>query len=282
MIQPEVAYPFSDVELARRLERAEACLNAAVVESKAKRDPASRAEWREIGGVHALFDGVGSPFTQTFGLGLSGVVGPSEMEALEDFFQKHGAEVLHEISPMADPSLWTLLGDRGYRPIEFTNILFRPTTAELPASFFGDGRVVVRRIIEGEEALWSRLGVEGWGASPELAGFLGEIGEVMARTQGALCFLAESDGAPIATAAMGLSGGVAVLAGSSTIPSSRNRGAQQATLRARLREALEHGCDLAMMGAQPGSTSQRNAERQGFRVAYTRIKWSRRVGPSPS
>ena len=31
--------------------------------------------------------------------------------------------------------------------------------------------------------------------------------------------------------------------------------------------------DLAMMGAAPGSASQRNAERHGFRIAYTRIKW---------
>ena len=37
--------------------------------------------------------------------------------------------------------------------------------------------------------------------------------------------------------------------------------------------ALEHGCDLAMMVAEAGSDSQRNAERQGFQVAYTRIKW---------
>ena len=28
-----------------------------------------------------------------------------------------------------------------------------------------------------------------------------------------------------------------------------------------------------MMGAPPGSGSQRNAERHGFRIAYTRIKW---------
>jgi hypothetical protein len=27
------------------------------------------------------------------------------------------------------------------------------------------------------------------------------------------------------------------------------------------------------MGAAPGSASQRNAERQGFRIAYTRMKW---------
>jgi len=37
--------------------------------------------------------------------------------------------------------------------------------------------------------------------------------------------------------------------------------------------AESQGCDLAMMCAQPGSASQRNAERQGFRIAYTRIKW---------
>jgi hypothetical protein len=37
--------------------------------------------------------------------------------------------------------------------------------------------------------------------------------------------------------------------------------------------AFDHGCDLAMMVAQPGSASQRNAERKGFRIAYTRTKW---------
>ena len=37
---------------------------------------------------------------------------------------------------------------------------------------------------------------------------------------------------------------------------------------------LMHGCDLATMGAEPGSASQRNAERSGFRIAYTRTKWS--------
>ena len=34
-----------------------------------------------------------------------------------------------------------------------------------------------------------------------------------------------------------------------------------------------------MMGAAPGSTSQTNAERQGFRIAYTRLKWQRLAVP---
>ena len=59
------------------------------------------------------------------------------------------------------------------------------------------------------------------------------------------------------------------------MPEWRNRGAQRALLEHRLGRAAEAGCDLAMMGAAPGSASQRNAERQGFRIAYTRIKWGR-------
>ncbi len=72
---------------------------------------------------------------------------------------------------------------------------------------------------------------------------------------------------------MSIHEGVALLAGASTVPEARRRGAQLALLDARLAYAAERGCDIAMMCAQPGSASQRNAERQGFRIAYTRIKW---------
>ncbi len=67
--------------------------------------------------------------------------------------------------------------------------------------------------------------------------------------------------------------GVALLAGASTIPEMRRRGLQAALLEARKRYAFEHGYQLAMMVTESGSQSQRNAERKGFRIAYTRIKW---------
>ncbi len=90
-------------------------------------------------------------------------------------------------------------------------------------------------------------------------------------------FLAELDGTPIAAGGLTIHGGVALLAGASTVPEGRRQGAQNALLAARLRFAEEKGCDVAMMCALPGSASQRNAERQGFRIAYTRIKWRKRV-----
>jgi hypothetical protein len=63
-------YPFSDLSLARRLERAEAQGNIEFVEARALAFPDSRARSIEVSGAHAMFDGADSPLTQTFCLGL--------------------------------------------------------------------------------------------------------------------------------------------------------------------------------------------------------------------
>jgi GNAT superfamily N-acetyltransferase len=86
-------------------------------------------------------------------------------------------------------------------------------------------------------------------------------------------FIAALDGIPGAAGALSLHKGVALFSGASTIPEMRRRGLQAALLEARLRYAFEHGYELAMMVTEAGSQSQRNAERQGFRIAYTRTKW---------
>jgi len=65
---------------------------------------------------------------------------------------------------------------------------------------------------------------------------------------------------------MSIHRGVASFGGAGTLPEFRNRGVQKALLLARLAKAAEHGCDLAMVATMPGSGSQRNVERQGFRV----------------
>jgi hypothetical protein len=67
--------------------------------------------------------------------------------------------------------------------------------------------------------------------------------------------------------------GVALFGGSATSPELRRRGLQAALLREGMRYAYDHGCELATMVAEAGSDSQRNAEREGFRIAYTRTKW---------
>lgn len=263
-------YPYSDRTLARRLDRCEAKTNAAMVTARALLHPESGAAWMECSGVYAMFDGAGSPLTQTFGLGLFATPSDEDLDVLEGFFTSREAPVFHEVSPLADPETLVLLSRRGYRPVELTSILYRPLVAVQRTTD------VQTRIIEaGEEDLWSATSAAGWSEYPELADFMHDLGRVTAMSRGTHAFLAELDGRAVATGALAMHDGVAILAGASTIPAERKRGAQRALLEARLQYAFEHGCDLATMGAQPGSASQRNAERQGFRIAYTRIKWGR-------
>jgi len=61
-----------------------------------------------------------------------------------------------------------------------------------------------------------------------------------------------------------------LICGDGTLPQFRHRGVQTQLLRARLAHAQREGCKLAAICTQPGSGSQRNAERQGFRTVYAR------------
>lgn len=266
------SFPLADRVLAQRLERAEAESNRRFVEARARVAPESQAVWMTDGGAYAMFDGVESPLTQTFGLGMFEPVTDAQVERIEAFFDERGAATFHEVSPLADPSALAVLIGRGYAPFEFTNVLYQPVSGSVPPISPG---FQVRLAEASEQEAWARASAAGWSEFPELEAFMLGFGRVAAACQGALPFVAEIDGRIVATASMVVHDGVAVLAGASTIPAARGRGAQSALLSARLRMAVSRGCDVAAMGAQPGSGSQRNAERNGFRIAYTRLKWRR-------
>jgi hypothetical protein len=262
---------FADLELAKRLERAEgfACVQFAAARKKVF--PKSNSEWMRYAGADVVFDGVDAPTTQTFGLGLFEDLTPGALDEIEQFFQKRGAAVMHEVSPLAGVATLDLLCSRGYRPIEISNVLFR--TVESPEST--DRSDIRVRVIGADEAeLWAAVSARGWTHEhPELKEFVEQMGVLMVAREQSPCFLAEMNGVAGAAGGLSLHEGVALFAGAATVPEFRRRGLQGALLAARMQYALAHGCDLAMMVAEAGRNSQRNAERQGFRVAYTRMKW---------
>lgn len=261
---------FSDRNLAQKLERTEARANASFVEARAEIAPETNAEWIEVAGVYAMFDGTESPLTQTFGLGVFDEIGTAELDKLETFFKQHDAPVFHEISPLADASLLGLLNERGYQPVELSSVLFQ----EIGNINSSNSPVKTRIIEKGEEEIWAQTSAGGWATEMEgLAEFMFNLGAVSARTSGGFPFLAELDDKPISAGMLFIYDEVAILAGASTVPEGRRRGAQSALLAARLGFAAENGCQIAMMATAPGSQSQRNAEKNGFRIAYTRTKW---------
>ena len=283
-------FPLADLALSRRLERAEGLSNARFVESRARVRPASGACWIAVAGAYAMFDGPASPATQTFGLGIAQLPADEDLDRIEAFFVERGAPVHHEVSPLADDKLVPMLTARGYRPFEFTSVMYQPISVGEPEPRASEGReagagmrpAVTVRIVEADDLeVFARTSAAGWSQSG-FGDFIFEMARANAASEGVSLFLAELDGQPIATAALSVVDGVAHLAGASTIPEGRNRGAQLALLDHRLRFAAAQGCDIALMGALPGSGSQRNAERNGFRIAYTRIKWGQLPIPQPA
>jgi hypothetical protein len=259
---------FSDLALSRRLERAEgrACMQFA--QARYKLFPESGSSWTECAGANVVFDGIDSPVTQTFGLGLFEPLSDAALDTIERFFLDRGAQVDHEVSPLAGLATLDLLCARRYRPIEISSVLYRPVEPPSPSA------IKVRVTGPDEALLWAQTNARGWAHEhPELMPFMEQFGAIAAAKEGCACFLAELDGQPGAAGALNIYEGVALFTGASTVPEMRRRGLQGALLQERMRYAAEHGCDLAMMVAEAGSESQRNAERQGFRIAYTRIKW---------
>ncbi len=273
---------FADLALSRRLEAAEGNACAQFARARKRLFPESGSEAIRVAGADVAFDGPESPTTQTFGLGMFEEATDEALQTIEEFFVSRGAPVQHEVSPFAGVATLAKLSARGYRPIEVSNVLHREIGEEIgeeviPARSAGRAaHIRVRVIGQGEAELWTGINARGWTHEhPEFEGFMREAGMLVSAREGSVCFLAETDGEPGAAGALAIHEGVALLAGAATVPEMRRRGLQGALLEARLRHAREHGCDLAMMVTEPGSNSQRNAERQGFRIAYTRVKWAK-------
>jgi ribosomal protein S18 acetylase RimI-like enzyme len=86
-------------------------------------------------------------------------------------------------------------------------------------------------------------------------------------------YLARVDGEPAGAALLVLEEGLAYLANASTLPEFRRRGVQTALIAARIADARAAGCEEVCSGTTFGSASQRNLQRAGLAVAYTKAVW---------
>ncbi|HYE15823.1 MAG TPA: GNAT family N-acetyltransferase [Pyrinomonadaceae bacterium] len=273
--------PLIDIALARRLEGADARAGEEYAAAHARLFPEAGASVLAVAGGRAVLAGVSSPLTHAVGLGLGPAAEPeepeeffrAEAERMEEFFRARGAETASvEFCPLADFTLLGLLVSRGYRLTELTDKLFLPLGTRPPLAAEPDG-VSVRVAGEHEGGLWARTVAESFALSGrEVTPAFLEIFRATLAVRGGVCFIAEVEGRVAGGGFLRLDGEAAALSGTGVLPHMRGRGVQAALIRARLAHAARAGCDLAAVSALPGSTSHRNLERQGFRVAYTRAR----------
>jgi acetyltransferase (GNAT) family protein len=264
-----------NLELARRVEHAEAQAAVECAEALGRFRPASGAAVRRVAGGFAVYCGKDSPITQAVGMGLDGPVNAEEFERLEEFYRSRGEPVRVETSPLADVSFVEQFGQRGYRVTEFSNVMARQVSPDEICPEPPEG-VTIEKIGKDQIDVWTETVAQGFAETYPVSQELLEVMKLFAFGPKTECYLARVDGKIAGGGTLALHDGVAGLFGASTLPVARKRGVQTALLQRRLARASQAGSNLAVSIAQPGSISQRNIVHQGFRVLYTRVKFERK------
>jgi len=262
---------FVDKAFARRLESVEEMPQVYYARTFQKTRPEIGAAEEEICGGHMVFAGLGSPIGRATGVGLDRPFSAADLDRVEAFYRVHKAPSQVDLCPLHEPAVFELFKERGYTIAELNNVLYRKLDAAEEFSAPPDGCEI--RPSRLEEADVAGAIVERAffpeGAPQAFQGLIAPFYQM----ERALAFVASVDCKLVACGA-GLvipEHRVFALCGAGTLAEFRGRGLQTSLLRARMAAAVQAGCEYAVVVTNGGTTSQRNAERLGFRVAYSKV-----------
>lgn len=259
---------FVDVLTAARLELAQAWRATYYARAQLEQQPAPQGDTLTIGGAQVIYGGADVPVNRAIGVGMVEPASLPTIQAIEEFYAVRGAPVRIDLCPLADGALVKLLADRGYQLERFYTVL----AVRLPVAHAeppGDP-ILVTQATPSEASRWLTVVGQGFDEQEQPSPSMLRILRPNFYATNAYAFFAWIDDEPAGGGGMYVHGGVAEFGGASTRVAYRKRGVQAALLRHRLDAAYTLGCDLAMVMTTPGTVSQRNVQRAGFDVAYTK------------
>jgi ribosomal protein S18 acetylase RimI-like enzyme len=256
--------PFVTSELVRRLERTVDAFGVAWLEGHVGGPAGVRLE--RLGAVTAAV--TPSRPELDFMNRIHGLpADPGRLDDVLAVYREAGVRPWIEVPPGSEELLARLV-DAGARPLEPVAVLY--TTAErraVPAA-------PELRVVGADEALrFAHLHLEGHGVPADArASDAPAVAAAIARRD-VRGYIASVDGEDAAAGVLFLHDGDASAANASTLERFRGRGCQTALLARRLTDAADAGAELFSSLTILGSPSQRNMERAGLRVAYTKTVW---------
>ena len=262
---------FVDKALARRLESCEEMPQVLYARIFKEARPEIGAAEEEICGGHMVFAGLGSPIGRATGTGFDRPLAVEDVNHIEDFYRKRNAPSQVDLTPLHGPEVFEMFKERGYAIAELNNVLCRRLDAAEKFPPPPDHCEIRRSPAEEAEIAGSIVESAFFpdGAPEAFRGLITPLYQM----KNALPFVATIDDKPVAcgTGLIIPEHRVFALCGAGTLSAYRGRGLQTALLRARMTAACEAGCEYAVVVTQGGTTSQRNAERLGLRVAYSKV-----------
>lgn len=268
---------FVSNELAARIESAETSFMAEIVAGVQRRRPEVDAWCERFAGGCAGYAGPNVPVNKVVGIGFAGLPDSGKLSEIEKRYHERDTAVAIEVATHADPALFTMLGERGYKLTAFEDVV----GVALPAVAGPRADAVELSVVAAgpEREPWLDVLVEGFTA-PDAQGvdshedfqrdFLREIMRDLASVENFTAYLASIGGQVVGGGALRTHGGIAHLCGAATLPSARRRGVQTTLVSERLQAAFAAGSELALTATQPGSKSQENMKRQGFELLFSR------------
>jgi GNAT superfamily N-acetyltransferase len=228
-----------------------------------------------VSGGRAIFTGARFFSNRALAMGLRGPVNHDEIEAVETFYAARGVLSEIEIASMVDRSLLRLLNQSGYQLVRFRNIyaqVLHPHETPGATPAVPSGTTEIHEVDASTAAAWSTTLIDGFGYTHDADRARVETWNQMVRAlPGVTALVAVLDDTPVGAASVMVLGSTAMLGGAATLPAFRRRGVQRALIEARLAVAVHAGCELAIVTADPGSSSGRNVERTGFQLICNHI-----------
>jgi GNAT superfamily N-acetyltransferase len=269
---------FVDKALARRFEACEEMPQVLYARVFRKTRPEIGAAEEEICGGHMIFAGLGSPIGRATGLGLDRLFTADELGRVEEFYSAHKAPSQVDLCPLHDPAVFEMFKERGYGIAELNNVLYRRLDPEEKFESGPPGCEIRRGRPEEARELGSIVERAFFPEGPPEA--FKDLLTPLYQMEGAMTFAASVE-AKIVACGAGLvipEHRIFAVCGAGTAAEFRGRGLQTALLRARLAAAAEAGCEYAVVVTHGGTASQRNCERLGFCVAYSKVTVIKEVG----
>lgn len=267
---------FLNRELAQQIESDLLMGNQQVIEAWQTFDAESPIQIMKIDDAQVVYGGPACPINEAVGLGMTSEVNVETLEKVERFYATNNHPSVIRVCPLAHASLVDILRDRNYSLSAFSYRWILDLSAWKSPYKEVDARI--RMANASEEMTWARTVSAGFSDEddPPSDDDL-HLERAFFRMSGGVPVLGVERDEPAAAGMLAMNGYMAALFTTSTRPSFRERGLQSALLDWRLRHARQHGMRLATIETDPGSPSQRNVERMGFRLAYVTAEMTKQM-----
>lgn len=253
---------------ALRAERAEAAYWATYARNIPTTDDTRDTGAVPVAGGYAICL-QGSSIQYGLAVGTARPLRSDDLLIVDEFYGNRGLVSQLELHPLVAERDAHILAQWGYRPTIATAILERDITHDpaIPERF-------VVESLSSRKVEWTELVVAGLGDTTPP----GEL-ERVRRTTYACASAANAlvgirvEGRLAGGGALGVTGDVAFLFCSSTLPAYRGTGAETASIDARIAIGRSRGATFAFMTAPPESPAFADAEAAGFRATYVRRRF---------